>query len=256
MVVLSSKFRLEESSYREVEVYLRSSRIVIVPVGSFEAHGSHLPLSTDTLIAESIAELAAKKLNDRGVKVMVGPTIPLGCSGEHLHFPGTLSLSPEIMINLIYQVCLSLHRSGFKHIILLNGHGGNEAPLKAAAVKLRDELGLIVAIINWFELISEGKTDHAGPIETSIILSYKPKLVNEHWKLPSNKARRGYISFKQPAQIPLPDMWNHTDGLGYLGNPASASAERGESLIEEASDRLVSYILRVKSKGFLFGRIF
>lgn len=247
---------LEELTSEDLKEIVKFWNIVIVPVGSLEAHGPHLPLSTDTIIVEAIAKRVIEKLKDSDIKVLIGPRIRFGCSGEHIRFPGTISLNCETMIQLIYELCLSLAKNGFKNIILLNGHGGNEAPLKAAAVKLRDEAKVIVAIINWFELTSSGFTDHAGQIETSIILSLNIKPGITLKGLTERKASSKYVSLKSPVQIPLPDMWNHTSGHGYIGDPSKSNIELGEKLIEEASTNLAKYILEVKSRGYLFGKIF
>ncbi|MEM3394022.1 MAG: creatininase family protein [Candidatus Methanomethylicia archaeon] len=247
---------LEELTSEDLKEIVNFWNIVIVPVGSLEVHGPHLPLSTDTIIVEAIAKRVIEKLKDSDIKVLIGPRIRFGCSGEHIRFPGTISLNCETMIQLIYELCLSLAKNGFKNIILLNGHGGNEAPLKAAAVKLRDEAKVIVAIINWFELTSSGFTDHAGQIETSIILSLNIKPGITLKGLTERKASSKYVSLKSPVQIPLPDMWNHTSGHGYIGDPSKSNIELGEKLIEEASTNLAKYILEVKSRGYLFGKIF
>ncbi|MEM0211649.1 MAG: creatininase family protein [Candidatus Methanomethylicia archaeon] len=247
---------LEELTSEDLKEIVKFWNIVIVPVGSLEVHGPHLPLSTDTIIVEAIAKRVIEKLKDSDIKVLIGPRIRFGCSGEHIRFPGTISLNCETMIQLIYELCLSLAKNGFKNIILLNGHGGNEAPLKAAAVKLRDEAKVIVAIINWFELTSSGFTDHAGQIETSIILSLNIKPGITLKGLTERKASSKYVSLKSPVQIPLPDMWNHTSGHGYIGDPSKSNIELGEKLIEEASTNLAKYILEVKSRGYLFGKIF
>lgn len=250
------KIFIEELTSEDIRELTNLSNIIIIPVGSLEAHGPHLPLSTDTIIAEAIAKKAVEKLKNFNIKVLIGPRIIFGCSGEHIRFPGTISLSCETMIQLIYELCLSLFKNGFKNIILLNGHGGNEAPLKAAAIKLRDEAKVIIAIINWFELTSTGFSDHAGPIETSILLSLNIKTKVDIQGIIERKPTSKYVSLKSPVQIPLPDMWNHTNGYGYIGDPSKSNIELGEKIIEEASTNLVKYILEVRSRGHIFGKIF
>jgi creatinine amidohydrolase len=255
-VVAVDKLFIEDLTYEDLNSFLSDWCVVIVPVGSMESHGPHLPLSTDTMIAEAIALRAAVKLKSLGFRVLIGPRIRFGCSGEHLNFPGTISLCCESMIELIYDVCKSLANCGFKNILLLNGHGGNEAPLKAAAIKLRDEDSIMVAIVNWFDLISEGFTDHAGPMETSIIINLNFKPSTDHREVPAVKATSKYVSIKSKVQIPLMDMWSHTGGMGYLGDPSKASLDLGERLLDEASENLVKYIIEAKSRGHLFGRPF
>jgi len=255
MVVVNKLF-IEDLTCEDLNDLLGDWCIVIIPVGSMESHGPHLPLSTDTIIAEAIALRTAIKLNSLGFRVLIGPRIRFGCSGEHLNFPGTISLSCETMIKLVFDVCSSIANYGFRNILLLNGHGGNEAPLKAAAIKLRDECSIMVAIVNWFDLISEGFTDHAGPMETSIILNLNFKPSVDYRGIPVVKATSRYVSTKSRVQVPLMDMWSHTGGMGYLGDPSKASFVFGERLLDEASENLVKYIIEAKSRGHLFGRPF
>jgi len=250
------KFFIEELTWDEIRDVDKHWSIVIIPVGSLEAHGPHLPLSTDLLIVEEIAKRTLEKLRGSGVRVFIGPRIRFGCSNEHIRFLGTISLNCETMIQMIYELCISLVNSGFRNIILLNGHGGNEAPLKAAAIKLRDEGKIVVAIVNWFDLTSIGFSDHAGQIETSIILSLRGSLNGDYRKLTAVRGLLKNVSLKSKFQIPLPDMWIHSGGAGYIGDPSKSNVEFGEKLIEEASENLAKYILEAKSRGELFGRIF
>src|SRR5437867_4451694 len=117
---------MEDMTWVELKDRVAGCKIVIIPVGSTEQHGMHLPVKTDVFIADQIARYAAEKVSEEeGVKVTVAPAIPFGTSAEHWKFPATISLKPETQLQLLKEICFSLVRSGFDKIVILNGHGGN-----------------------------------------------------------------------------------------------------------------------------------
>ena len=125
---------LNKMKYKEVNEYLKHKKTIIVPFGSNEQHGPHLPLGTDTFVAERIAHEAGK----RG-ETMVAPVIPVGFSpGLHTQFPGTITLGAKTYISMILDILGSLVRSGFRDLLLLTGHGMNWAPMKTALLEFLD----------------------------------------------------------------------------------------------------------------------
>ena len=134
---MAAKVKLEEMTWPEVEAARGEGvETVIVPTASVEQHGPHLPLLTDTLIGDRVAEMTARKLG----KTLVAPVIRPGLSSHHMGFPGSFTLSPETFHRVLEEYCLSLLTHGFRAFILTSGHGGNFTYLDAIGSYLQDAL--------------------------------------------------------------------------------------------------------------------
>ena len=116
---------LAKMNYLEVEEYLKKSDTIVIPVGSLENHGKHMPLGTDTMIPDKIAELLDAKSD-----LLIAPTINYGATDDLVGFAGTVSIGTEGLIALLRTICDQLYRYGFRHFMILNGHGGNTAMLR------------------------------------------------------------------------------------------------------------------------------
>lgn len=197
---------------------------VLVPLGSTEQHGPHLPLSTDTVIARAVAERAADLLPG---KPLVAPVVPYGASGEHADFPGTVSLGHESLQALLVEMVRSLALwSG--RIVFVNGHGGNAPTLATACERLRRE-GHDVA---WTACEVPGGDAHAGGTETSLMLHLAPELV---------LMERAVSGDRRPLRVILPQLRSQgvraVSPSGVLGDPGGASAAEGRRILDEmASD--------------------
>jgi creatinine amidohydrolase len=200
--------------------------LLVVPLGSVEQHGAHLPLTTDTAIAAAVAEGAAGRLDD----ALLAPALPYGASGEHEDFPGTISIGTEALTGLLVEYGRSAGRWAGR-VLLVNGHGGNLDALRAAGDCLRAE-GRDVA---WFSCGVPGSDAHAGRTETSLMLHVEPDGVRE-------------ADAVAGATAPLADLLPRlrAEGVravspsGVLGDPAGASAEEGAALLGTLVERLVA----------------
>ncbi|MBN1792545.1 creatininase family protein [Candidatus Woesearchaeota archaeon] len=143
--------QLKNITYLEAEAYLKKDNLIIIPLGSIEQHGPGLPLGTDTLLAE----LIANKLGER-YDVLVAPTITPGISlVPHMNFKGTVSYEAETYTRMIWEFILSLHEHGFRRFFLVNGHGGNDGAIKNAMTKACYELKEVVYFTqNWWRIES------------------------------------------------------------------------------------------------------
>jgi len=218
----TSSFELAQAQWPTVEKSLR--QLLVVPVGSLEQHGPHLPLDTDTRIAVAVARRACQ----RRAGVALAPALPVGASGEHAAFPGTLSIGTEALTACLIELGrhASLH---WPAMLMVNGHGGNVTAVEAAAGRLRYEGRACSA---WHAALPEGDA-HAGRSETSVMLALAPGAVR------LDAAERGEV---RPLDEILPLLRERgvraVSANGVLGDPAGASAAEGERLLARLTDGL------------------
>ncbi|MET0820581.1 MAG: mycofactocin biosynthesis peptidyl-dipeptidase MftE [Aeromicrobium sp.] len=206
--------RLADATWAE----LPDRPTVLVPVGSIEQHGPHLPLDTDTAIAEAVARGAADAV---GGDVLVAPALSYGSSGEHQAFAGTCSIGTEVLQQVVVELVRSL-RTWAGPIVLVNAHGGNLMALTAAVVQMRDE-GHDVA---WVPCATEDVDLHAGLTETSLMLHLRPGSVRLDRAEPGDTRPLGEI-------LPLLMQGGvaAVSANGVLGDPTGASASRGAEVL-------------------------
>ena len=176
---------LAHMNYREVEAYLREHDTVLIPVGSLENHGLHMPLGTDFLIPDQIAQLLNKKSS-----ILIAPTVNYGATDDLAGFPGTVSIGTEGLIALLRSICDQFYRCGFRHFLILNGHGGNTAAIQAVGMHLYRK-GAYLANLNWWlmagQINPQWAGGHGGGEETAGILAVDPNLIkSEYLNLPED----------------------------------------------------------------------
>jgi mycofactocin precursor peptide peptidase len=214
--------RLGERTWTELTPEAKPT--VLVPVGSLEQHGPHLPLDTDARIAATVAHRVA----EQDPSLLVAPPVAYGASGEHEGFPGTLSIGHEALNAVLVELGRSAGR-WVRRLVFVNGHGGNFPTVSEAVLRLRDE-GRDMA---WFGCGVPGGDAHAGRTETSILLALEPTLVREDLAEAGNST---------PLAELLPAL--RRDGIaaaspnGVLGDPVGASREEGDRLLVEMGTAL------------------
>ncbi|MGV0872697.1 mycofactocin biosynthesis peptidyl-dipeptidase MftE [Mycolicibacterium sp. XJ879] len=212
-----------------------ASSALIVPVGSTEQHGPHLPLDTDTRIATAVAYAVGQRMTDRDESNwMVGPAIGYGASGEHEGFSGTISIGTSALHLLLLEFGRSASRWASR-VIFVNGHGGNVDALVSATTLLRRE-GRDAA---WCSCSVASADAHAGHTETSVLLHISPKDVRLDERVPGNRA---------PLAELMPQMRRGgvaaVSEVGVLGDPTTASAQEGTYLFASMVDGCVQRIAR------------
>jgi creatinine amidohydrolase/Fe(II)-dependent formamide hydrolase-like protein len=232
---------LDKLTWPEVKAAIDGGRdTLVMALGATEQHGLHMPLATDSLLGDHMAQLLAARID-----AFVAPTLRVGCSEHHVGFAGTMSISETTMHAVVADLVRSLLSGGFRRIVLLPSHGGNFAPL-AAALELLDaeERAHVVAVTDLsvlFQIAQLGESEygvpladgglHAGEWETSLLLALHPELV---------KMERAEAGFTGDLQEAVASMFSggvaSISSNGAIGDPTSASHEHGKrywSAVEE-----------------------
>lgn len=249
----------------EMEQVDKDNTIILIPVGALEQHGNQAPLGTDDIIAEAMIKHIGQALEDAGepdFPMLVFPVIPVGLSTEHKNFCGSITLRPDTYYHLLYDICVSLARHGFKKIAFLICHGGNAPIIQVLSRELRSELGIAPFFLSSGAFshpdvkatISEGNIwdFHGGEMETSMVMAVDESLVKldtseagiptsfEHNKvlLPYGAVSIGWVS----------EDWKTKDGkpIGIGGDPFGATAEKGRIILETSAKALIPGLLEIR----------
>ena len=241
---MKDKHRLGELTWQEAEIMMKEARAIIVPLGSTEQHGYHLPLNTDSTIADYLALEVAKRTN-----CLVTPALTYGQVWSAKDFPGTIAIQERTYINFLKDIVTSLESKSPRNIILFSGHLGNVAPSKIAARELLDEKGFnnvyhfsyIVDMKQAAAGIMEtelwhGSGLHGGEMETSVLLRITPELVL------MDKAQADY-PVRPPDLDIRPISWIEFAKQGIFGDPTKATSEKGARFIERTLQQLADLVI-------------
>ncbi|MFO7793109.1 MAG: creatininase family protein [Candidatus Saliniplasma sp.] len=239
--------KLEEMSWLEIhESIEQGNDTVLILLGSIEQHGPHLPINTDTLIAEELGVRTAKKLGD----ALVAPIIRPGCSRHHMDFAGTVSLQDNVFKEVVKAHCVAYEKHGFKNIVLLPYHGGNFDPIEEVEPEIKYELNdsnliVIANLEKSLDLMNDGMKKagldlvepviHAGASESSVLMAIDEDLVNK------DNIEKGYIGDIPVANLFARGLKSFTKN-GVLGDPTKANKKAGELILESMSDWYVEQI--------------
>jgi len=241
---------LSDLSWPAVEKLSRDIPVV-VPIAAVEQHGHHLPLQTDSLL---LGEIVQRVESERAERILVTPLMWLGNSHHHLDFPGTLSCPPRDYLNLIVGLLNNLITHGFRRILLLNGHGGNDVPGKQATFEVRQQFrlrdDLLLLFTTYWSLggrpwesmpeIQQREMGHACEWETSMVMRIAPHLVGNHRDAPVVEPGNPFT--------PATRAWitKERSTLGHIGWPHLASVEKGEHLLRTFSQDVLLLLDRIE----------
>lgn len=237
---------------------LSEDSVLVLPTGSIEHHGPHLPLNTDLLLAQTVAESAVAQAAEAGVDVWVLPALAYTKSDEHAWAPGTIWLSWDTLMRTVVDIGRSVAGTPARRLVFVNGHGGNVALLQVALRELRIQFGLRTFLLGGVPdpgLLGDLGRDelglgiHGGLGETSMVLYLRPDLVDVEQAVrhvPPHLAEYAHIGFHGK---PVSFGWTSDDfGTGgVVGDPTGASAELGGRLVGSAVANTVAALSEIAS---------
>ena len=246
-------YLMGELTWPEVRERLKEVDIVMLPVGSIEQHGAHLPLDTDAFDAEYLAQQVAAACSEP--QPLVLPLIPYGVSYHHDDFTGTMSIGNETLSRLVYEIGMSAARNGFNKLIIINGHGGNVPALKFAAQMINRDAHIFVCVDTGETsdpdvlVLAETPNDvHAGEIETSVSLAIRPHLVKmDKAKKYVPKFSSRYLNFSTKRSVEWYARTARISKNGVLGDPSKASKEKGDKMWAIMVKNLVELVEDIKA---------
>jgi creatinine amidohydrolase len=232
---------------------------VLIPIGSTEQHGRHLPLDTDCFIARELSRRAAEAGDEAGVRLLVAPTLNVTLSWYHMQFPGSLKLQTTTFLQVFREVCESLAHHGFETLIAVNGHGGNIAALTVAVNHAMETTGRRVFLVQWWDLAAdvlsaiEGPMIHAEEAETSIAIALGQRMIESEAArdafdrgaavrdagLPWTSYGKYAMTHKGPGVVVPMDMLRDITPSGVVGDATRASRETGEQVLDVLIPRIV-----------------
>ena len=214
--------------------------VAIMPWGATEAHNTHLPYGTDTILGREVCLRVAERCSGRGLRVVALPAMPFGVNTGQLDLPLTLNVMPSTQLAVLRDIVRSLEPHGVRALVLCNAHGGNE--LRALVRELQPSTSVLLVIANWWQagdhsLFAE-PGDHAGALETAAMLHVAPHLVADRATWGTGHARRSMLSGVRAGWAWTPRRWTQvTDDTG-VGNPGEATAGQGAVFVAEAVERI------------------
>ncbi|MFB6304691.1 MAG: creatininase family protein [Haloferacaceae archaeon] len=243
-----------DRTWPDLAEYVAEESLAVVPLGSTEQHGPHLPLATDHLIAESLARAATERTGH-----LLTPTVNVGVSPHHRQFHGTMWVDAPVFRDYVESLTRNLTYHGVDRVVFVNAHGGNVPHLREVGRRLRDDGTAYCVEWMWDESIPDLVDDlfehngpHGGPKETAMVMHLAGHLVREDRLA---EARDGgtipaeYEGYRQHGARVFYDAIDNTEN-GVLGDQTDATPEKGERLFEAAADQLVALLEWLDERDF------
>jgi creatinine amidohydrolase len=254
--------KLGDLSWPEVEQRVKSNPVVILPIGSFEAHGPGLPLDVD---AHTVGEIAVAAGALTGA--LVAPTVSYGYSSTWTHYPGTVTLRPETLSHVLSDILESLIRTGFRKLFLLNGHRHNYSVMETVARATMDRFhaqtpDLVLATGSYWEIARDeinrlrrsdrGGMAHACELETALQLHLRPDRVNVEAARAASRLPAGWdLGDHQPAVLFWRGWLDPQQHSGVIGQPGLATADAGQAFFTAIVARVAHYVTRMQRGEFV-----
>lgn len=248
-----STHKWQELSGPEVAALAQETDVAILPVGCIEMHGPHLPTGTDGFQAEGMAEMIAER-----ERAIVMPTLFLNINDEMKAYPGTIAISPELMVQLYEELVREAARNGFRRVLLLIAHGGSQDVTRFLHHsflhrELQEELGVCLFELFFYPFVRESrlletppaKNGHGCEMETSFVMRFRPELVHLE-RLAALPEGEGVYEPKSVDHAWYVIDWSRQVPRGYIGCPQLATAEKGRRMAALAADACADVVRQIK----------
>ena len=235
---------LEQTNWKQVKN--QKYEVAILPWGATEPHNYHLPYGTDSLETAKLVEESAEKAWQKGAKIMVLPTIPLGVQNPgQIDLPFCLHTRPSTQIIILKDIVQAVYNQGIRKLVLMNGHGGND--FKPHIREIQPQFpGMLITLVEWFNLLDlanyfEEGGDHANEMETSVILHYFPELVLPLNEAGEGKTKQSKLKGFRNKTAWTPRFWTKVTEDTGIGNPKKATAEKGKKYLEDLTNKIADF---------------
>jgi len=237
-------FLLEETNWKLTKDVQYD--VAVLPWGATEAHNYHLPYGTDNYQVEHIAKLAGRTAWDKGAKVIVLPCIPFGINTGQLDVSLCMNILPSTQLAILKDTCDILCRQKIDKLIILNGHGGNnfKNQIRELSFFFPD---LFTCWIDWFRAVDwnqyfDEPGDHAGEMETSLMMHIAPNLVRPLAEAGPGAAKKFKLKAFQEGWVTAQRQWTQVTEDTGVGNPAKATAEKGKNYVNDCAKKIGEFI--------------
>jgi creatinine amidohydrolase len=238
---------LSETSWKTVK--MTTYEVAVLPWGATEAHNYHLPYGTDIVESNTIAAESARIAWEAGAKIVVLPTVPFGVNTGQLDIPLTINVNPSTQAALLRDVTDSLSRQGIRKLVVLNSHGGND--FRQMIRELQPEYPeMFLCTINWWQIVDQTRyfeeaDDHAGEMETSVMLKIAPELVRPLAEAGPGKAKKFKLHGLRERWVWAPRLWTKVTEDTGVGNPSKASVQKGEGYLNAVTQRIGGFLVEL-----------
>jgi creatinine amidohydrolase len=255
-----TKFRYEEFTWPEIREVVKTQPVVVLPVGTIEQHGPHLPLITDACTASEMSKRAVESIPGHALLM---PTIFYAFNEHHMDFPGTIAIDTHPFISYVTDIGKSLAHHGFQKIVIVNGHGSNVPFMEIASRTITNKTGAICALVSWWDLIppevfnevreSEfpGGMAHGCELETSVMLHLRPELVQmkkAKRDLHFEKSNFIFWDLQQSSPVRYQEWFSRYSKTGVVGDPTKASLAKGKKVVDGVAIRLAEFLLEFQKR--------
>jgi creatinine amidohydrolase len=256
----NNKYRYEEFTWPEIRDAVANQCVCVLPVGTVEQHGPHLPLVTDVLTSGEMSRRAVERLAGEAVLM---PPVFYSFNEHHMDFPGTIAVEGPTVVNYVTDIGLSLARHGFRKVLIVNGHGSNVPFLDIAARNITNRSDAICAMVSWWSLIPKelfrelresefpGGMAHGCELETSVLLYLRGDLVKmdkAQRDINFQKTEYFYWDLEGGSPVFFQEWFSRYSKTGTVGDPTKASKEKGERFVAPVVDRMVDLIREFRAR--------